>query len=82
MQSLYDFFQALAPIGVMRDRYCMHVKGDSNLYYSPDDLLKCCDECGAGCGGGYPSLAFKYHLDHGLSNHRSTGVNKFYSLTD
>lgn len=42
----------------MSDRVCIHSGGQQNFYFSADDIISCCYECGKGCNGGYPDGAW------------------------
>ncbi|XP_042246759.1 cathepsin B-like [Thunnus maccoyii] len=48
------------------DRLCIHNGGKSSLEISAEDLLSCCDECGMGCFGGFPSTAWEFWAKKGL----------------
>uniref|UniRef100_A0A3B5PSC1 Cathepsin B n=1 Tax=Xiphophorus maculatus TaxID=8083 RepID=A0A3B5PSC1_XIPMA len=48
------------------DRICIHTNGKVSVEISPQDLLTCCDECGMGCGGGYPPQAWEFWTTDGL----------------
>ncbi|XP_038150559.1 cathepsin B [Cyprinodon tularosa] len=48
------------------DRICIHTKGKVNKEISAEDLLTCCDSCGMGCNGGYPSQAWDFWTKEGL----------------
>uniref|UniRef100_A0A2L2Z2L8 Cathepsin B n=1 Tax=Parasteatoda tepidariorum TaxID=114398 RepID=A0A2L2Z2L8_PARTP len=50
----------------MSDRICIHSNGKVKVEVSADDLLTCCDSCGAGCEGGYPGSACEYWVDKGI----------------
>ncbi|XP_037553434.1 cathepsin B [Nematolebias whitei] len=50
----------------MSDRVCIHSNGIVSLEISSEDLLSCCDSCGMGCNGGYPSAAWTYWTEDGL----------------
>uniref|UniRef100_A0A668W373 Cathepsin B n=1 Tax=Oreochromis aureus TaxID=47969 RepID=A0A668W373_OREAU len=48
------------------DRVCIHSNGKVNVEISSEDLLTCCDSCGFGCNGGYPSAAWDFWTSEGL----------------
>uniref|UniRef100_A0A8C4F6C7 Cathepsin B n=1 Tax=Dicentrarchus labrax TaxID=13489 RepID=A0A8C4F6C7_DICLA len=48
------------------DRLCIHSGGKISLEISAEDLLSCCDECGMGCFGGFPSAAWEFWANKGL----------------
>ncbi|XP_047430278.1 cathepsin B-like [Mugil cephalus] len=48
------------------DRICIHTGGKVSVEISAEDLLTCCDECGMGCFGGYPSAAWDFWAQKGL----------------
>uniref|UniRef100_A0AAZ3Q110 Cathepsin B n=1 Tax=Oncorhynchus tshawytscha TaxID=74940 RepID=A0AAZ3Q110_ONCTS len=48
------------------DRYCIHSNGKVSVEISAEDLLSCCDACGMGCMGGFPSAAWDYWAESGL----------------
>ncbi|KAK2856254.1 hypothetical protein Q5P01_004989 [Channa striata] len=48
------------------DRICIHSSGKISVEISAEDLLSCCDECGMGCFGGYPSTAWQFWAKKGL----------------
>eukprot|EP00066_Takifugu_rubripes_P006749 XP_003971767.1 PREDICTED: cathepsin B [Takifugu rubripes] len=48
------------------DRLCIHSGSKISLEISAEDLLSCCDECGMGCSGGYPSSAWEFWTKKGL----------------
>uniref|UniRef100_A0AAR2JLU9 Cathepsin B n=1 Tax=Pygocentrus nattereri TaxID=42514 RepID=A0AAR2JLU9_PYGNA len=48
------------------DRICIHNNGKVSVEISSEDLLTCCDSCGMGCNGGYPSAAWDFWTNEGL----------------
>ncbi|XP_061901995.1 phospholipase ABHD3-like [Entelurus aequoreus] len=48
------------------DRLCIHSSGEISVEISAEDLLSCCDECGMGCFGGFPSAAWDFWVQKGL----------------
>jgi len=64
-QSACGSCWAFAAVEAMSDRYCIFSK-IVNLTISSDNLLACCDSCGYGCGGGFPSAAWQYWVDTGI----------------
>ncbi len=53
-------------VEAMTDRICIASKGTKQFEISAEDLVSCCDSCGFGCDGGYPSAAWEYWVDSGL----------------
>ncbi|KAK7913357.1 hypothetical protein WMY93_013568 [Mugilogobius chulae] len=47
-------------------RVCVHSKGKISVEISAEDLLTCCDACGDGCNGGYPTAAWDFWAENGL----------------
>lgn len=48
------------------DRVCIHSNAKVSVEISSQDLLTCCDGCGMGCNGGYPSAAWDFWTSEGL----------------
>jgi len=48
------------------DRICIETKGSEQPYLSARDLLSCCSECGDGCNGGEPDIAWQYLVSNGV----------------
>ncbi|KAK6488869.1 cathepsin B-like [Huso huso] len=48
------------------DRFCVQSNGKVSIEISTEDLLSCCDTCGMGCNGGYPSAAWSFWTEEGL----------------
>ncbi|KAM9354992.1 cathepsin Bb [Pholidichthys leucotaenia] len=57
---------AFGAVEAMSDRLCIQTDGKVSLEISAEDLLTCCDECGMGCFGGFPSAAWTYWSTNGL----------------
>lgn len=51
---------AVSASSAMTDRICIRTNGTTNFYFSEDDILSCCNNCGKGCLGGYLSKAWQY----------------------
>jgi len=64
-QSACGSCWAFGAVEAMSDRYCVTL-GMKNLSISAQDMNSCCDSCGYGCGGGYPSAAWQYWVSTGL----------------
>uniref|UniRef100_A0A8C7URQ8 Cathepsin B n=1 Tax=Oncorhynchus mykiss TaxID=8022 RepID=A0A8C7URQ8_ONCMY len=48
------------------DRVCIHSNAKVSVEISSEDLLSCCESCGMGCNGGYPSAAWDFWTKEGL----------------
>jgi len=57
---------AFGAVEAMSDRFCIVSSGKIQVNVSAEDLVDCCDECGDGCDGGYPSMAWDYWTHTGL----------------
>jgi len=57
---------AFGAVEAMTDRICIASKGEQNFHISAEDLVDCCSECGFGCEGGYPQVAWEYFKSSGL----------------
>ena len=50
----------------MSDRLCIHSKGALQTRVSSLHLISCCKNCGFGCNGGFPAMAFTYWKNEGI----------------
>jgi len=57
---------AFGAVEAMTDRICIQSQGAKNFHISAQDLVSCCKTCGMGCNGGYPTMAWRYWVSHGL----------------
>uniref|UniRef100_A0A7N8XYH8 Cathepsin B n=1 Tax=Mastacembelus armatus TaxID=205130 RepID=A0A7N8XYH8_9TELE len=57
---------AFGAVEAISDRLCIHSSGKISVEISAEDLLSCCDECGMGCYGGFPPVAWDYWVKKGL----------------
>ncbi|XP_052823557.1 cathepsin B isoform X1 [Octopus bimaculoides] len=57
---------AAAAAEAMSDRICIHSGGQANAHISIEDLMTCCESCGNGCNGGFPSAAWDYFKSRGI----------------
>jgi len=57
---------AFGAVEAMTDRICIQSNGTKKTHISAEDLNSCCDDCGMGCEGGYPSVAWQYWQQTGL----------------
>ncbi|KAK4872418.1 hypothetical protein RN001_014447 [Aquatica leii] len=57
---------AFGAVEAMSDRVCIHSKGKIHFHFSADDLVSCCSDCGHGCFGGYPDVAWSYWVKEGI----------------
>ncbi|XP_074600471.1 cathepsin B-like [Brevipalpus obovatus] len=57
---------AFGAVEAMSDRICIASKGQIIKNVSAEDLLDCCETCGSGCGGGYPSAAWYFWQSEGI----------------
>lgn len=76
---------AFGAVEAMSDRVCIASHGTENAHISAEDLLTCCDSCGAGCNGGEPAAAWEYYNDVGLvtgGNYNSQQGCRPYSIAE
>ncbi|XP_057659580.1 cathepsin B-like [Diorhabda carinulata] len=57
---------AFAAVSVMSDRLCIASNNIVDFTFSPEELLRCCQDCGNGCDGGYIFPPFDYWKDIGI----------------
>jgi len=57
---------AFGGVEAMTDRTCIASQGSNKPHLSAQDMLACCNSCGMGCNGGYPSAAWDYWVNEGL----------------
>ena len=57
---------AFGAVEAISDRICIATNGSIQVEISAEDLVSCCDTCGDGCDGGYPSQAWAYWVNNGL----------------
>ena len=57
---------AFAAAETMSDRLCIDSNGQLQTRVSPLHLLSCCSNCGYGCFGGFPAMAFTYWKNEGI----------------
>jgi cathepsin B len=57
---------AFGAVEAATDRICIDTQGAQQLHLSATDLLSCCDGCGSGCDGGYPSAAWQWFTQVGV----------------
>ncbi|KAL1485927.1 hypothetical protein MTO96_031648 [Rhipicephalus appendiculatus] len=56
---------AFGAVEAISDRICIHTKGSVQVNISAQDLMTCCIECGEGCKGGWPILAWRFYKEKG-----------------
>lgn len=57
---------AFGAVEAMSDRICIASSGATQAHISAEDLMTCCETCGDGCDGGFPSSAWEYFKDTGI----------------
>lgn len=57
---------AFGAVEAMSDRLCIHSNAKISVEISAEDLLSCCDLCGMGCDGGYPTDAWEFWVKSGI----------------
>jgi len=48
------------------DRLCIQSNGTKIFHLAAEDVLSCCNTCGEGCNGGYPSSAWQWIKNTGV----------------
>lgn len=74
---------AFGAVEAMSDRIC--VKTGKNIEISAEDLLSCCDECGMGCEGGWPAMAWDFWEETGLvtgGKYHTHGTCRPYTIAE
>jgi cathepsin B len=69
---------AFGAVEAMTDRICILSNGSKSVHLSAEDMLSCCDSCGMGCEGGYPSEAWNYWVETGLVSGGNYGGDGCY----
>jgi cathepsin B len=69
---------AFGAVEAMTDRLCIYTNGTNQAHLSAEDMLSCCDSCGMGCEGGYPSAAWDYWVQTGLVSGGNYGGDGCY----
>ena len=66
-QSVCGSCWAVGAAAAATDRWCIATEGKVQDRLSSEDLLTCCDSCGFGCNGGYPSAAWNWFVETGVT---------------
>jgi cathepsin B len=69
-------FQAFGAVEAMSDRICIHSDASVKVRISAEDLNDCCYDCGDGCNGGWPDLAWSYWSSTGIVTGGLYGVDE------
>ncbi|XP_044736979.1 cathepsin B-like [Chrysoperla carnea] len=67
---------AFGAVEAISDRFCIHYNGTNHFRFSAEELVSCCEMCGFGCDGGYPSFAWRYWVRKGLVSGGAYGSNQ------
>uniref|UniRef100_A0A224Y8I4 Cathepsin B n=1 Tax=Rhipicephalus zambeziensis TaxID=60191 RepID=A0A224Y8I4_9ACAR len=65
-QSTCGSCWAFGAVEAISDRICIHTRGSVQVNISAQDLMTCCHECGHGCKGGWPILAWRFYKEKGI----------------
>ncbi|TNN21126.1 Cathepsin B-like cysteine proteinase isoform 1 [Schistosoma japonicum] len=57
---------AFGAVEAMTDRICIQSGGQQSAELSALDLISCCEDCGDGCQGGFPGVAWDYWVTQGI----------------
>lgn len=57
---------AFATVETISDRICIASNQRLTVQISAQELITCCTDCGHGCHGGYPTVAWEYYVNEGL----------------
>jgi len=69
---------AFGAVEAMTDRACIASSGANAPHLSAEDMNSCCDSCGFGCEGGFPSAAWQYWVSSGLVDGGNYGGSGCY----
>ena len=76
-QSTCGSCWAFGAVEAATDRLCIATKGANQDRLSEQDLLSCCDSCGFGCEGGFPTTAWHWFLTKGVTTGDEHGSSKW-----
>jgi len=65
-QSACGSCWAMGGIAAATDRVCIQTNGTNKDRLSAEDLVGCCNSCGMGCNGGYPSAVWSWFKNTGV----------------
>lgn len=65
-QSACGSCWAMGGIAAATDRVCIQTNGSVMDRLSAEDLVGCCNSCGMGCNGGYPSAVWSWFKSEGV----------------
>ena len=76
-QSVCGSCWAFGAAEAATDRLCIATKGANQDRLSEEDLLACCDTCGFGCEGGFPSTAWHWFHMNGVTTGGEYGTTNW-----
>ena len=76
-QSVCGSCWAFGAAEAATDRLCIATKGKNQDRLSEEDLLACCDTCGFGCEGGFPSTAWHWFHMKGVTTGGEYGTTNW-----
>ena len=76
-QSVCGSCWAFGAAEAATDRLCIATKGANQDRLSEEDLLACCDTCGFGCIGGFPSTAWHWFHMKGVTTGGEYGTTNW-----
>jgi cathepsin B len=74
-QSACGSCWAFGAAEAMSDRICIQSKGQEQTLVSSENLVACCSDCGDGCNGGTPSVAWSFWQNTGIPSGGLYGDN-------
>ena len=76
-QSVCGSCWAFGAVEAATDRLCIATNGKIQDRLSEEDLLSCCDTCGFGCEGGFPSTAWHWFFIEGVTTGGEYGTTNW-----